>query len=228
MSIAGGPKVVRDSSLLLWLDAANNKSFTSTGTIWKDLTSNGYYGTFVSGPIYNSSNYGYISLTGGNCYVNTNIINPNISGAAVTYETVFKNNATGNYFGFIGASQYLTYGYSIGFFGQSRMAITYDASPASSFEPVFNYSSTGFSHGVFIFSGRSFTVYRNGVKIYTDTSMTFDAQSGTNTLTIGKNQQGGWGNSIVDLAFLRVYNRPLSQQEVIQNFNATKSRFFLQ
>ena len=109
MSIAGGPKVIRDNSLILWLDIANNKSFTSTGNTWLDLTSvGGYYGTFISSPLYNPSNYGYISLTGGNCYVNTNLVNPNISGAAVTYEAVFRNNSTGNSMGFIGASQWKT------------------------------------------------------------------------------------------------------------------------
>lgn len=231
MSVAGGPYIIRDGDLVFWLDMADNKSFTSTGSRWLDLTNkSGYYASFPTGvdaPVYNPQNFSYISLTGGNSYIKTNFIPPSISGAAITYETVFRNNYTGNYAGFIGASEWKRSGHSLAFFGKSQIGITYEAYSTNSYEPKFNYNNGVFTHGTFVFSGRSFTAYRNAIQVYTDTSMTFDAQDTFNSLAIGRNQQAGYTNSTVDIALVRVYDRALSQQEITQNFNATRSRFSL-
>jgi hypothetical protein len=55
------PKIVRDSSLVLCLDAANTKSF-QVGTIkWLDLSGDKLNATLYSGATYSSLNGGCIS-----------------------------------------------------------------------------------------------------------------------------------------------------------------------
>jgi hypothetical protein len=64
-----GPNIVTDG-LVLYLDAANQKSYPGTGTTWNDLSGNGNNGTLVNGPTFNSDNNGSIVFDGVDDYVN--------------------------------------------------------------------------------------------------------------------------------------------------------------
>ena len=70
MACHGGPDIVEDN-LVLYLDAANTKSYPGTGTTWTDLSGNGVTGTLVNGATFNSGNGGYIVFDGANDYVST-------------------------------------------------------------------------------------------------------------------------------------------------------------
>ena len=61
--------IVRDG-LVFYLDAANDKSYTGTGTNWNDLTSSGSNGSLTNGPTFDSNNGGSIVFDGVNDYVN--------------------------------------------------------------------------------------------------------------------------------------------------------------
>jgi hypothetical protein len=82
--------------------------------------------------------------------------------------------------------------------------------------------------------GTYYKIYVNGVQ--QGSTKTFDfknaASRTANNLTASSNYS--WGGSHVsneanqvDFAAMRIYNKPLSQEEITQNFNATKSRFGL-
>jgi hypothetical protein len=60
MGVSGGPYIVRDSSLVLELDAADRNSYVSGSTTWSDLTNNQLTGTFVGSGITFSSGSGGI------------------------------------------------------------------------------------------------------------------------------------------------------------------------
>ena len=68
MSIAGGPDIV-ENGLVLHLDAADSNSYPGSGTVWTDLSGNGYNGTLTNGPTFSSSNRGGIVLDGTNDYI---------------------------------------------------------------------------------------------------------------------------------------------------------------
>ena len=68
MSTRYNPSIVRDS-LLLYLDAANTKSYPGSGTTWYDLSGNNKNPTLTNGPTFNSDNLGSIVLDGTNDYV---------------------------------------------------------------------------------------------------------------------------------------------------------------
>jgi hypothetical protein len=61
--------------LVLYLDAGNINSYPGSGTTWTDLSGNGYNGTLVNGPTYNSANNGYLIFNGSN----QNVTIPNAS-----------------------------------------------------------------------------------------------------------------------------------------------------
>ena len=48
MGISGGPYIVRDSSLVLELDAADRNSYVSGSTVWNDLSGNNLTASFTS------------------------------------------------------------------------------------------------------------------------------------------------------------------------------------
>ena len=47
MGVSGGPYIVRDSSLVLELDAADRNSYVSGSLIWRDLSSNSITGSNI-------------------------------------------------------------------------------------------------------------------------------------------------------------------------------------
>ena len=68
MSFSYSPKVVTDG-LVLYLDAANPKSYVSGSTAWNDVSRGGNNGTLTNGPTFNSANGGSIVFDGVNDYV---------------------------------------------------------------------------------------------------------------------------------------------------------------
>jgi len=209
--------------LSLCLDAANSKSYPGSGTTWTDLSGRGNTGTLTNGPTYSSANGGSLSFDGVDDYVSTGLVLPSPSTTPTTFDLVFKYNSSNNYRGLIGASSYESNGFSIGFMGQSQMRNTYNASGLG-FENSFNYDSSVISNGTFVFDGRNIRGYRNGSLILTYTA-SFDVVANGNGIQIGRNLQGGWGVSQVDVYAVKIYNRALSAAEISQNYNALRGRF---
>ena len=67
MAFNYSPKVVTDG-LVLYLDAANPKSYVSGSTTWGDLSRGGNNGTLVNGPTFDGGNGGSIVFDGVNDY----------------------------------------------------------------------------------------------------------------------------------------------------------------
>lgn len=67
MSFNFSPKIITDG-LVLYLDAANNKSYISGSISWNDLTKNQNISTLVNGPSFNTGNGGSIVFDGVDDY----------------------------------------------------------------------------------------------------------------------------------------------------------------
>lgn len=224
MATLYGPQIVTDS-LALCLDAGNTTSYPGSGTLFTDISGNGKDGTLTNGPTYSSSNYGAIVLDGTNDYISTNLSVSSPSTTAVTYDVVFKNNSSGTFKGFIGASSYQTSGFFLGFYINSLTNIyVFYNNTGTDYTGGWTYNSSVISHGIFVFNGRSISGYRNGNLISTLTA-SIDAGTNSNGIQVGRSLQGGWGNSQCDVYSFRVYNKALSASEVLQNYNATRGRF---
>lgn len=75
MSITGGPDIV-ENGLVLYLDAGNPRSYPGSGTTWSDVSGNNYSGSLTNGPTFDSGNGGSILFDGVDDYViNTGLQN---------------------------------------------------------------------------------------------------------------------------------------------------------
>jgi len=110
MAFSRGPSIVKDG-LVLYLDAANEKSYSETETIWNDLSGNANNGTLVNGPTFSNDKNGAIFFDGVDDYViindiyfidNTFTINMYIKWDDVPKTDMYlfsKENIIKNYFG---------------------------------------------------------------------------------------------------------------------------------
>ena len=224
MAFIHSPKIVT-SGLVLCLDAANKLSYPGTGTSWYDLSGNANTGTLTNGPTFSGGNGGCIVFDGVDDYIN--ILNnssfnvtDNISVEMwVRIETTQSNNL-----GFLikYANGYLFYiaGVNNTFAFDSRNGDgTY-------------YRTTGTTNikdGVWKYlvgqkSGLSYKVYVNGVLEGSTTANSVGSIAGNVNLKLGTDD-GTYLNGRIGT--FKIYNRALSATEVLQNYNATKSRFGL-
>ena len=76
MSFNYSPKIATNG-LVLYLDAANTKSYVSESLMWNDISRGGNNGTLTNDPTFDSNNGGSIVFDGIDDYIETNYILPN-------------------------------------------------------------------------------------------------------------------------------------------------------
>lgn len=220
MALSHSPSIVTDS-LILYLDAANTKSYPGTGTVWSDLSGNGNTGTLVNGPTYSSANGGSIVFDGTNDTVNCG----NAASLQITVGTISAwINATSDNSGYNGI---ITKQNAWGLFVKDNILISYDWGNSSD-------RSTGVTvgNGTWKYIVMSFTetigtpsnnaiIYVNGSAVLTTTVK--NVNQSVQVTTDGNASQCMSGN----ISQIAIYNRVLSSTEVTQNFNALRGRFGL-
>lgn len=212
-----------NNGLVLCLDAANSKSYVSGSTLWNDISKNNNPATLVNTPTFNFNNAGSIVFNGTNNYI-ANISTPLLVTGSMTYEIVFKPNATPNN-GPLGTSDivstipyfYLDYG------GGTLRTYHYGSSPQ--YFNVQALSTNNIYHFVCSRNGLTESNYINGVS--TTGRVLTDNSGNTNGLgAIGGYTPSSWYFNC-NIYMIRIYSIPLSSTQVLQNYNATKVRFGL-
>jgi hypothetical protein len=217
--------IVKDG-LVLNLDAAKRDSYPRTGTTWRDISGNQNNGTLTNGPTFNSDNGGSFVFDGSDDYVQSNFIATTSigNGNPFTMSCVFKTSLNLQqmlcgcpdtprfYMSLFNRTGVLIVHWGIGNSNNSNTS-----SAILNINTIYNYT--------FTYSGTIVKSYLNGILVDTNT---IGAQSyNSNPLRIGK---------YTDLAPLQlsgntyqslIYNRALTAQEVLQNYNATKGRYGL-
>jgi hypothetical protein len=219
MGIARGPKIVT-SGLVLALDAADKNSYKGTGTTWRDLSGNNNTGTLTNGPTFSAANMGSIVFDGTDDYVNCgNGASLRLTSGTVNVwmKTTSKSVA---YQGIV--VKPLNYG----IYNYGGNLLLYDWNTGSDRNSSISISDGNWRFITLTFSSNSpnnAKVYINGILVYTTTMY----KTGD-----GYNLGIGTGNDGVQLlpgtiGNVQVYNRELTATEILQNYNATKSRFGL-
>lgn len=217
MAFSRGPSIVKDG-LVLYLDAANQKSYPGSGTTWGDLSGNGNNGTLVNGPTFDSGNVGSIVFDGvdDSVELSTAVSLP----GAFTLSCWFIKD-TDSERSFLGKS---ASNEKILFLGNNNIFFRMVNGGASSNFNI-NYTTTLNGKWNFLTAIRSsLGVVKsslNGELVVAGSTLT-----GTfSPSTIVKNNDGQyWDGKLVNNL---IYNRELTAQEIQQNYNATKSRFGL-
>jgi hypothetical protein len=227
----GYENIVTDG-LVLNLDAGWWNSYPTTGTTWTDLSGNNYTGTLTNGPTFNSANSGSIVFDGTNdyCQLSQNIFNTSYPG--VTFGAwVYLNGSTGEaliagvWNQTANGDQAALFIFSNGpFIAVSDGVNGENGAGASNTLNVNQWYYIAASWN----SNRTYKYYQNGSLLGTGTQ----GGNGWNSSSTANFEIGGENNASIRyfngrIACSQVYNRTLSDSEVLQNYNAQKSRFGL-
>lgn len=243
MSIRGGPDV-NEQGLLLYLDASNPRSYPQTGTTWSDLSGNGNNGTLTNGPTFNGANNGIIIFDAVDDYILQNSFpTANINCISMWIRPNILINATSAYGGTLIQLRYGAGANTGWFIGIGAGATGLVNNEYITILDVTNDRRTCVADGgsllqntwcniVFNFDVSSYGIFVDGTRRNTVASPAGDVQllNNPNRLYIGAND--GDGSSVRNffngsMAQVSVYNRSLTATEILQNFNATRSRFGL-
>jgi hypothetical protein len=199
-------------------DSVNYLSYPRSGTTWFDMTSTGNNGTFVNGPTFNTGATPSIQFDGADDYINAT--NTKFIGSVPsTFEfwmnpSVVTNSSVGECFLQIGNAG--TNAMRLYFFRDGKFAVAYYSN-----DYTFNYTVTANTvyHAVFTENGSGVVqLYVNGVLKSTGQLTTPNTQG--STYWIGQYSNGNRFNG--KLFSHRAYNRVLSSQEIVQNFEAQR------
>lgn len=232
----GAPVI--DTSTVLWLDAGQESSYPGTGNTWTDLSTTGLHGTLVNSPTFNT--LGYINYannsTQGTSFSNSSAIHF-LGTAPYTIDVWVRINnyppvsswkrivqREGNVG--IGRDGYnfwvngLANGTDVEFASERFVA-----GSQSYTAKILPFSTTGsaWNHWVITYNGSQVRMYRNGVLEAGPSTSTTSITNATTTLAVGNI---GGGNAIGgDISSVKIYNRALSADEILQNFNALRRRY---
>jgi hypothetical protein len=226
MSLGHGASIVRDG-LVLHLDAANPKSYTS-GTTWFDLSGNNN-GTLVNGVGYSTDNKGAMVFDGSNDRIMLSRISPQGESLNWTTNSWVKYNSTG-YTSWMIVIDQANYNLAKNYMmwlssdspGNGKLLATYDGN--------WQYGTIRMLPNVWY--NITLTRVTNTVKFYINGN--FDVQRTFNN-NISSNANGDIGigghtsnsgypfNGFISNA--RIYNRALTTAEIKQNFEATRGRY---
>jgi hypothetical protein len=231
------PNIVTDG-LVAYLDAANTKSYPGSGTVWYDI-STGKNGVLTNGPTFNSNYAGGLVLDGVDDTYSISGIS--LGTGALTLDCWFTyyshslylpsichagdywsgDSQTGWGFGQNGGQSF--YQFQMAELGvKNNVALT-----SMTHNTTYNFTGTRTISG----SQQVLRGYVNGVLTGTTTGNTiFNLSTSTYSYTptiLTAKQYSYTGPPPAIIYSIKVYNRALSQTEIQQNYNSTKTRFGL-
>lgn len=197
MATLGGPNIIRDG-LVLYLDAANPKSYPGTGTTWYDISGNGKHHTIVGSPIFSNGEF-TLNETQGFTYTTSAVTNSTSATIVLFYKTtdileLWTAGQDGTYY--VAASNNNNY-----YHGNAGSPTNY-----VDLKTTLNPTSSGYKDGKY--------------HMWEAKNINFSTWTQNNWFRYGE----GW-NLIGSAAIIIMYNRILTAAESAQNYNALKGRF---
>ena len=228
MAGSTGPNIVTDG-LVFSVDAANKKSYPGSGTAINDLSGDGRNGVLTNGPTFSTANLGTISFDGTNDKI---ILNDTLATAFTTlYWTTdiwFKiNDGYSSYDAMLGNGYpfqlYLHADKIKAYLSSNAGGAAYFLSGMTSTQTI---SVDTWYNLIFVRSNTAYYYYINGALDKTSSSNTSVMAAANQNAQIGNlwttNDTYAWDG---DISNVKIYNRALSAAEVLENYNAAKSRF---
>jgi hypothetical protein len=218
--------------LIADLDATSTDSYPGSGTGWYDLTGNLNNGVLTNGPTYSSSNGGYINFDGVDDYVSglsTTFMN---GASAGTFEFWMNTSnvaggngpygSTGLYNILIGKASGPDNGLGLQSAAKVRLRLN-----SVNLDGNVTISTNTWYQIVGSWAPGSMKVYVNG-NLDTSNTNTQTLESSTHYVQIGRMYLGNTAGSFIGkMSSAKVYNRQLTDAEVLQNYNIQKGKFGL-
>jgi hypothetical protein len=224
--------IVRDG-LVLNLDAAKRDSYPGTGTTWRDIAGGVITGSLINGPTFNSANGGSIVFDGINDGVlvnsppfssSTNSLTFNFwvygTGTSTASQTILGRDTNSEAIPHVlirrTSNLNLTFNHSNGI---SPATTTLSNVFLNNLDKWVNLQITAnYTTGTVI-------LYRNSV-FYTQFTMSTPIFPNTNVpIYISSFVSPGFIPWTGNISITQIYNRELTAQEILQNYNATKGRY---
>jgi hypothetical protein len=217
-----GPNLVTNG-LVLHLDAANIKSLVSGSSTWYDKSGYGNNGTLTNSPTFSSQNGGSIVFDGTDDYANFTSNIDFADSAAFSVETVIS---IPTFVQTLSRVHWLSGsgGNSMMMFRASNFYMWNEAGGINDLQISYTFNINTIYHVIVTRSvSNNVSLYVNGVFVNSG------SRSGQfKWYTMGRLGAGSTTYcSKFTSHFNRVYNRALTSSEILQNYNATKSRFNL-
>jgi hypothetical protein len=231
MSVNGGPNI-SENGLIFSLDAADRTSYPGTGTAWNDLVGNNN-STLTNGPTFNSGNKGSIVFDGTNDYVNCG---SSVGGGYINITAciwVYPQRNDNYYFAryILGSNGWIITSVLVG----GNRVFTVDGREQGGGGNYFQILTTTSFPTNNIWYHLCYTKNANNWRLYVNGNLEANSNVGTGTIPFSSAGSdtldiGGLSGDIYcqgRISNAQIYNRALSAQEILQNYNNTKSRFGL-
>jgi len=219
MAVGYNPSIVSDG-LVMYLDAANTRSYSGTGNTWYDISRLGYALVARKSPTFVSSNAGsYFSLNGSNQDFYLASFGPAFT--EITFNMwVWRNGTQNVYTGLV-----MSRGNASGFTYQSGGLGYHWLNNVGTYTYSSGVDTTNqtWSMATLVITATDAKWYLNGVLRNTRTAS--HSSSTFSNLYIGSDS--GTANRYYNgrISMIQLYNRALTAQEILQNFNATRFRY---
>ena len=198
-------------------------------TTWRDISGSSNNGTLTSGPTYSNSNKGNIIFDGTNDNIQLGNASTFLPTSAITINCWAKTNVVGVYkklFVTVAAGTAAITGifFSLGPSPDGIYLGIITSNGTQYATSTTNPSTTLFNNFCGTYDGVNINLYLNGILIATK------AQTG-NIINSGIARISGYDNGAEiwdgNISSFSIYNRALTATEVLQNYEATKTRFGL-
>jgi len=218
-------RIIRDG-LVLNLDAGNSSSYPGTGSTWTDLSGNNNHGTLENGPTYSSANGGSIVFDGVNDRVSA--FPTQISGTgSKTISLWIKINTTSRT-GLAGTRSLSEWGwgFTVNRNGTGTLAF-YDTRGSDLNVAAGLGTNIWYNVSVTYDNSRIVTLYVNGLQVGISSTPFAALNASTFNGVIGnEDEYESFTHPFKgNIAQVAIYNRALTANEVLNNYNALKSRF---
>ena len=235
MAFHYSPKVVKNG-LILYMDPANPNSYPLTGgSNWSDLTTNKNYGSLFGGFIYDSPNMAFSVITATSATdawitINTPLYFADTSTYSMEFSVRLRPNAEYSYHSLCANNAYAPwtglygYGSSWYFFFRGAGGEYSISSTITDYDISQKWATVAFT----VAADRTIRFYLNGVFISNTSPSATTTQ--INLSRIAGGYYGGNGRSYPfqgSISATRIYNRVLTDNELLQNHDTTKTRFGL-
>ena len=227
------------SGLVMNLDASFKSSYLGTGTTWYDISGSGNNnGTLTNGVGYSSTNGGVMTFDGVNDFVNCGNSSTFNQTNALTLSTWVKINSLSSENTLIGKQWCNLNQYSYLLYVNTQGKLIFDTANSGACNGYFSaYTSTN-SLSINTWYNVVISFTNASIKIYLNGQLISGSLSGINTgLFVGnapvllgtyRGLSGNYASMLNgNMGSTLIYNTALSDSEVTQNFNATKTRFGL-
>ena len=209
--------IIVTDGLVFYLDAANTRSYSGSGTSSNSLTG-GIGATLVNGVGFTSSNNGAFTFDGSNDYINFGNSSAVQQSSGTLSAWAKASSPGGGYRGIIAKQG------AYGLFYTDSVLVAYDWAADAPRSTGVNIADNTWKNVVLTYqSGVSngTRIYINGVSVLT-TTITVLNQTGN---LFGGAEANAGQYASCQISLFNMYNRALSATEVLQNYNATKGRY---